>query len=59
MTTPDEDEGIDEGETVDGDDGDGSASSGQETLEERYASQISEVFLQKIELPIKTMQSQG
>src|SRR4051812_2203517 len=49
---PDEDEEIDEGDTGEGN---GDGSSGQETLEERYASQMRQVFLQKIELPIKTL----
>jgi len=57
MTKPDDDDEIDEDETEEGVDGDGAALPGQETLEERYASQMRQVFLQKIELPIKTLTS--
>jgi hypothetical protein len=51
----DEDDDIDEGETGEEDEESGEQTPAKETLEDRYAEQMRQVFLQKIELPIKTL----
>jgi hypothetical protein len=50
-----EEEEIDEGETGEDEEEDELDSPAKETLEDRYANQMRQVFLQKIELPITTL----